>query len=156
MESLRPGHFKDFWAKGLRPLEAMIGFVDIPSRQTQEAVSHRFETDGHLVIYSAPGMGKSSLLQTMVMDLSRQLTPEHLHVYLFDFGTNGLLPLRDLPHVADNFLLDDTEKLTKVMARFKAEMADRKKRFSRHAVSNITFYRLIDKSNNIIFYFNGL
>ncbi|MFU2181718.1 type VII secretion protein EssC [Streptococcus pluranimalium] len=143
VESLRPGHFKDFWANGLRPLEAMIGFVDIPSRQTQEAVSHRFETDGHLVIYSAPGMGKSSLLQTMVMDLSRQLTPEHLHVYLFDFGTNGLLPLRDLPHVADNFLLDDTEKLTKVMTRFKAEMADRKKRFSRHAVSNITFYRQV-------------
>lgn len=28
------------------------------------------------------------------------------HMYLFDFGTNGLMPVTDIPHVADYFTVD--------------------------------------------------
>ncbi|HEM4666203.1 TPA: type VII secretion protein EssC, partial [Streptococcus suis] len=86
-------------------------------------------------------MGKSTFVQTLVMDLARQLTPEELHFYLLDFGTNGLLPLRDLPHTADLLMAEDTEKLTKFMRRIKDELAKRKAAFSRYAVPNLTLYR---------------
>ncbi|HEM4666114.1 TPA: type VII secretion protein EssC, partial [Streptococcus suis] len=86
-------------------------------------------------------MGKSTFVQTLVMDLARQLTPEELHFYLLDFGTNGLLPLRDLPHTADLLMAEDTEKLTKFMRRIKEELAKRKAAFSRYAVPNLTLYR---------------
>ncbi|WP_449454162.1 FtsK/SpoIIIE domain-containing protein, partial [Streptococcus suis] len=100
LQDLRPQGFKDLWGQA-SGLVARLGMVDIPSRQSQEVLEHDFEKDGHIALFSSPGMGKSTFVQTLVMDLARQLTPEELHFYLLDFGTNGLLPLRDLPHTAD-------------------------------------------------------
>ncbi|HEM2824869.1 TPA: type VII secretion protein EssC, partial [Streptococcus suis] len=132
--------FKDLWGQA-SGLVARLGMVDIPSRQSQEVLEHDFEKDGHIALFSSPGMGKSTFVQTLVMDLARQLTPEELHFYLLDFGTNGLLPLRDLPHTADLLMAEDTEKLTKFMRRMKDELAQRKAAFSRYAVPNLTLYR---------------
>ncbi len=47
------------------------------------------------------------------MDVARQHSQEHLHVYLVDLGTNGLLPLKGLPHVADTITIDESEKCLK-------------------------------------------
>ncbi|HEM3492824.1 TPA: type VII secretion protein EssC [Streptococcus suis] len=140
LQDLRPQGFKDLWGQA-SGLVARLGMVDIPSRQSQEVLEHDFEKDGHIALFSSPGMGKSTFVQTLVMDLARQLTPEELHFYLLDFGTNGLLPLRDLPHTADLLMAEDTEKLTKFMRRIKDELAQRKAAFSRYAVPNLTLYR---------------
>ncbi|HEL2041609.1 TPA: type VII secretion protein EssC, partial [Streptococcus suis] len=140
LQDLRPQGFKDLWGQA-SGLVARLGMVDIPSRQSQEVLEHDFEKDGHMTLFSSPGMGKSTFVQTLVMDLARQLTPEELHFYLLDFGTNGLLPLRDLPHTADLLMAEDTEKLTKFMRRMKDELAKRKAAFSRYAVPNLTLYR---------------
>ncbi|MEG3268177.1 FtsK/SpoIIIE domain-containing protein, partial [Streptococcus suis] len=140
LQDLRPQGFKDLWGQA-SGLVARLGMVDIPSRQSQEVLEHDFEKDGHIALFSSPGMGKSTFVQTLVMDLARQLTPEELHFYLLDFGTNGLLPLRDLPHTADLLMAEDTEKLTKFMRRMKEELAQRKAAFSRYAVPNLTLYR---------------
>ncbi|MFX3958722.1 FtsK/SpoIIIE domain-containing protein [Streptococcus suis] len=140
LQDLRPQDFKDLWGQA-SGLVARLGMVDIPSRQSQEVLEHDFEKDGHIALFSSPGMGKSTFVQTLVMDLARQLTPEELHFYLLDFGTNGLLPLRDLPHTADLLMAEDTEKLTKFMRRMKEELAKRKAAFSRYAVPNLTLYR---------------
>ena len=48
------------------------------------------------------------------MDLARKQSPENLTMYLLDFGTNGLAPLTQLPHVADSLLLDQTEKNSEI------------------------------------------
>ena len=142
VQDLRTEDFKVLWQKSHQgSLSAIFGMVDLPSQQAQEVISHDFDKDGNLVLYSAPGMGKSTFLQTLVMDLARQNTPDLMHFYLFDFGTNGLLPLRKLPHVADSFLMEDSEKLTKFMLRMQEEVALRKKLFSRYGVSNIGLYR---------------
>ena len=142
VQDLRTEDFKVLWQKSHQgSLSAIFGMVDLPSQQAQEVISHDFDKDGNLVLYSAPGMGKSTFLQTLVMDLARQNTPDLMHFYLFDFGTNGLLPLRKLPHVADSFMMEESEKLTKFMLRMQEEVALRKKLFSRYGVSNIGLYR---------------
>ncbi len=140
-QDLRPSAFQDLWQQSTGSLKALIGLVDLPSQQAQKVCYHDFEVDGNVVLFSAPGNGKSTFLQTLTMDLARQNTPELLHCYLFDFGTNGLLPLRSLPHVADSFMMEDSEKITKFILRMKTEMATRKKRFSQYGVSNIKLYR---------------
>ncbi|WP_081214656.1 type VII secretion protein EssC, partial [Streptococcus gallolyticus] len=140
-QDLRPSAFQDLWQQSTGSLKALIGLVDLPSQQDQRIIYHDFETEGNLILYAAPGMGKSTFLQNLIMDLTRQNTPELLHCYLFDFGTNGLLPLRSLPHVADSFMMEDSEKITKFILRMKTEMATRKKRFSQYGVSNIKLYR---------------
>lgn len=113
----------DLWSKA-PSYKAVLGFMDIPSQQAQEVAYHDFEDDGHLSIFAGPSMGKSTALQTVTMDLARHNSPEFLDLYLFDFGTNGLLPLRRLPHVADFFTIDDDEKIAKFIARIKVEMSD--------------------------------
>lgn len=146
VQDLRQENFQELWQKENR-LEAIIGIVDIPSKQRQLTLSHNFEDDGNLVIYSGPTMGKSTILQTIVMDLARQNKPDLLHINLFDFGTNGLLPLRNLPHVADFFTVDDTEKLNKFIKRIQKEITHRKRIFSRYAVANISLYRKLSEEN---------
>src|SRR5699024_2405467 len=81
-----------------------------------------------------------TFLQTVVMDLARTHHPGRLHTYLLDFGTNGLLPLKDLPHVADTLMIDETEKIGKLMRRLQENMKTRKRKLSKHGVANIAMY----------------
>ncbi|MBC1667862.1 type VII secretion protein EssC, partial [Listeria welshimeri] len=87
-----------------------------------------------------------------VMDLARQHNPEQLHVYLLDFGTNGLLPLIDLPHVADTMMVDEVEKVQKFIRRISEVMKYRKKLLSKYRVANIEQYEKASKDEipNII------
>ncbi|MFI3886555.1 type VII secretion protein EssC [Streptococcus parauberis] len=133
---------EDLWAQA-PSYQTVLGFMDIPSQQAQEVARHNFDEDGHLSVFSGPSMGKSTALQTIAMDLVRHNSPEFLHLYLFDFGTNGLLPLRRLPHVADFFTIDDEEKITKFITRIKAEMSARKKALSRYNVASAKLYRQV-------------
>ncbi|MFP9084426.1 FtsK/SpoIIIE domain-containing protein, partial [Enterococcus faecalis] len=75
--------------------------MDVPSEQSQRNFDFDVEELSHTVIYGSPGFGKSVALQTLIMNFARLNTPEQVQFNLFDFGTNGLLPLKDLPHVVD-------------------------------------------------------
>lgn len=128
------------WAGEKQPLTAMLGIVDIPSRQAQEPLELNLSKEGHLAIYSSPGYGKSTFLQTVLLGLARQHNPERLHAYLLDFGTNGLLPLRQLPHIADTIGIDDDEKIGKFIRRMSDELKRRKKLLSEYAVASLEMY----------------
>lgn len=47
-------------------------------------------------------------------------------MYLFDFGTNGLMPVSDVPHVADYFTVDQEDKIAKSIKRINQLISDRK------------------------------
>ena len=128
------------WLEAKAPLRPVVGTVDIPSRQTQDTLRLDLSRDGHLALFASPGYGKSTFLQTLVMDLARSHNPEHLHVYLLDLGTNGLLPLRGLPHVADTLTVDDGQKAQKLTARLEAEIKRRKRRLSEYSVANLEMF----------------
>lgn len=130
----------DAWDAPKSPLRPVVGTVDIPGRQTQETLRLDLSGDGHLAVFASPGYGKSTFLQTLVMDLARVHSPEHLHVYLLDLGTNGLLPLQGLPHVADTITVEDERKVRKFVDRTEAEMKRRKQLLSAYAVANLPMY----------------
>ncbi len=139
----RKESFKDLWKKKASHIIALVGMVDIPSKQRQEVGKYDITKDGNLAIFGGPGMGKSSLIQTIVMDLARQFSPETLNFYIFDFGASALFSLRQLPHVADFFSVDDEEKLTKFIPRLKKEMSRRKRLFNRYDVNNKDMYEAV-------------
>ena len=157
LPELRAVDFEKIWQNGIHSLKALIGVADLPSRQSQETIYHDFGKDGNLVIFSAPSMGKSTLLQTIILDLAYQNTPSQMELYLFDFGTNGLLPLRNLPHVADNFTLDDDEKIKKFMMRMTSIISERKHLFKEYTASNIDMYRKLSGQTlpNILIVIDG-
>ena len=78
-----------------------FALLDLPEKQEQLVFDFDLEEYSHFAILGSAGFGKSTALQTFVLNMARMNSPEQIHFYLFDFGTNGLLPLRDLPHVAD-------------------------------------------------------
>ena len=128
------------WQKRTDP-SVLIGVADIPQAQKQEAVAIDLSKDGNILLYGSPGTGKTTFLQTVAMDLARKQSPENLILYLLDFGTNGLAPLTQLPHVADSLLLDQTEKIQKFIRIINRELDRRKKLLSEHGVGTIALYR---------------
>ena len=128
------------WQRRTAP-NVLIGVADIPQAQKQEAVAIDLSKDGNILLYGSPGTGKTTFLQTVAMDLARKQSPENLTMYLLDFGTNGLAPLTQLPHVADSLLLDQTEKIQKFIRIINRELDRRKKLLSEHGVGTIALYR---------------
>ncbi|KYG26020.1 type VII secretion protein EssC [Alkalihalobacillus trypoxylicola] len=132
--------YLDAWQEPKKPLRATIGLVDQPEMQSQTPLTVDLSKDGHMAVYSSPGYGKSTFLQTVVLGLAKKHNPEHLHVFLLDFGTNGLLPLKDVPHVADTILVDETEKVEKFVRLLSSNMKERKQLLSSFGVANISMY----------------
>ncbi|NQP43633.1 type VII secretion protein EssC, partial [Streptococcus suis] len=129
------------WSGFNEELEVILGLLDKPSQQAQEPLSINLSQDGHLLMYGAPATGKTTFLQTTVLDLARHYSPSELHIYLMDFGTSGLVPMGDLPHVADVFLLDQGEKIGKFIRLLEKEINRRKKLLTEHRVGTLSMYR---------------
>lgn len=132
--------YQNLWEQPKQALEPVVGFADFPSEQDQRNLKIPLTKDGHLAVFSSPGYGKSTFIQTAVLDLARTHNPSHLHVYLLDFGTNGLLPLKNLPHVSDTILVDENEKIGKLLRRLESEMKSRKKKLSDYGVATMEMY----------------
>ncbi|MGV3312315.1 type VII secretion protein EssC, partial [Streptococcus suis] len=129
------------WSGVNEELEVLLGLLDKPSQQAQAPLSINLSQDGHLILYGAPATGKTTFLQTVVLDLARHYSPSELHFYLLDFGTSGLVPMGDLPHVADVFLLDQGEKIGKFIRLLEKEINRRKKQLTEHRVGTLSMYR---------------
>ena len=125
-QDLHPIEFKEAWKEPKKALKATIGLLDQPELQAQSPLTLDLTKDGHVAVYSSPGYGKSTFIQSLIMDLARQHNPENLNVYLVDLGTNGLLPLKNLPHVADLIRIEETAKCLKLVDRISTEMKVRK------------------------------
>ncbi|MFB6468431.1 type VII secretion protein EssC [Cytobacillus sp. Hz8] len=132
--------YKMAWDEEKKPLEVTFGLLDIPEMQAQEPLTLNLSSDGHLAVFASPGFGKSTFLQSIAMDIARQQNPERVHMYLIDLGTNGLLPLKELPHVADTILVDDEIKINKWIRRLKNELKERKQKLSKYGVANLQMY----------------
>ena len=131
--------------------------MDIPTEQRQKDYHFDLEKMGHTVFYGSPGFGKSLALQTLVLNLARLNTPEQVQINLFDFGTNGLLPLKDLPHVVDLTRFDEEEKLVKFLKRIDQELKNRKEKFALYNVASLSQYeqKSGDKLPAILTIFDG-
>ncbi|MGM0165618.1 type VII secretion protein EssC [Enterococcus sp. AZ135] len=127
------------WKKERR-LAVPLGLMDIPTRQEQVNFDFDLESFSHTAVYGSPGFGKSTLLQTLLMNLARQNNPEQVQFNLFDFGTNGLLPLKELPHVVDHVRLEEEEKLLKFLKRIRTEIQRRKDAFTAYGVASLSQY----------------
>ncbi|MUK87585.1 type VII secretion protein EssC [Ornithinibacillus sp. L9] len=137
---IHPVNYQEAWQEPKKVLHAMIGLLDQPELQKQSPLAIDLTKDGHIAVFSSPGYGKSTFLQTVAMDLVRQHNPAHLHLYLLDFGTNGLLPLKNIPHVADTILIDDLEKVGKFIRILTNTIKERKQKLSNYGVANMTMY----------------
>lgn len=90
-----------------KPLSVDIGIVDNPYASEQRLLTVDL-TRGPLVLFGAPGWGKTTFLRTMMIALAAKHSPQELHFYALDFGKGGLNVIKALPHLGAS--IDSTEE----------------------------------------------
>lgn len=129
------------WQPVDRWLEPVVGLVDDPVAQHQGPLRLPLARDGHMAVYSAPGLGKTTFLQTLVTSLARSYSPEDVHLYLLDFGGRSLNLFAALPHVGAVILADESERLGRLLRHLTREMEVRRTRFAELGVNTLAAYR---------------
>ncbi|HEX9371600.1 MAG TPA: FtsK/SpoIIIE domain-containing protein, partial [Roseiflexaceae bacterium] len=92
------------WLDGaLRPV---AGLVDDPAEARQNPL--RFDLSrSHLAVFGDSGMGKTTLLRTIVVSLAATHSPDELHAYILDLGGRNFRSLEGLPHVGAVIYADE-------------------------------------------------
>ena len=145
------------WNSEEEKLRVTIGMIDDPRSQSQYPLQLDLAVTGHVAIFGAPGVGKTTLLQTTILSMALSYPPNAVQMYLMDFGGGNLLLFRDLPHVGDVILADDAEKIGKFTQLIQAEIQKRKKAFSACGASSITAYQQLTGTQlpNIILFLDN-
>ncbi|MET0960455.1 MAG: type VII secretion protein EssC, partial [Psychrobacillus psychrotolerans] len=129
-----------------------IGMIDEPEKQSQSPIAYNWTKDGNLGVFGSSGYGKSYTLLTTILGLAENLSPEEANFYLLDYGNGSLLPLRQLPHTADYFTIDEELKREKLVKLMKEEITKRKVTFQQSEVSNIHMYNNLSKEKLPLLY----
>ncbi len=128
------------WKSCMDMLDPIVGLYDEPERQMQNVVDVNFGKNGHLLLYGAPGTGKTTFLQTLIYSLAKRYSPEFVNMYVLDFGSRSLSYCKTLPHVADVLFSDDEDKIKKLFQRIASELGARKKALAEYGVGNLISY----------------
>jgi S-DNA-T family DNA segregation ATPase FtsK/SpoIIIE len=132
--------------------EIYLGLIDEPEKQSQTPYSYQLMDDGNIAIFGSSGYGKSHTVMLLLLSIAARLSPEEAHYYVIDYGNGTLLPLRQLPHTADYFQLDQELKIDKFMRIVKDEISRRKQLFQLQEVSSIKMYNSLSKNKLPLMY----
>lgn len=117
-----------------------LGILDDPERQRQAPVRIDLAAQNILIVGAAQ-FGKSNLLQTILLQLVQQYTPQALWVYIIDFASLAMSSFDKLPHVGGVVLPDEDEKLRNLLKLLNEESERRKKRLAEVGFSSFASYR---------------
>ena len=106
-------------------LTVSLGITDIPEIQKQKELKHSFVKEGNLLFVASAGFGKTVFLTTVLMSLAISYDVDDLNYYILDYGNNGCMPLKGLPHTAEYIALDDKERYWKFKKRITEEITIR-------------------------------
>ena len=129
------------WIESDGTVKPIVGMLDDPHNQSQYPLSFNISEDGHFVIYGAPGTGKTTMLQTLVMSLCRSHTPQDVNIYIMDFGGWNMGIFKDFPHIGGIANDNDNERIEKTARLIMKELEERKRKFAAEGVGNIISYR---------------
>lgn len=122
-----------------------IGIIDDPKNQAQYPLCADFTGSGHMAVYGAPVTGKTTFLQTLMMALVTQYTPDEVQIYAMDFGSYGLRAFAGFPHVGGIADAEEDEKLKRLAKLLTQEQARRKRLFASLGIGSIRSYRQMER-----------
>jgi DNA segregation ATPase FtsK/SpoIIIE, S-DNA-T family len=128
----------DWGRSAMRPL---IGLIDNPYKASQKPLRIDF-TNGHAVVFSASGRGKTTFLQTVITSLALNHSPDELHIYILDFGGRAMTIIGDLPHVGAVITAEEEERVMRVLRKVSDIIDHRQVIFSEAKANSLDAYNL--------------
>jgi DNA segregation ATPase FtsK/SpoIIIE, S-DNA-T family len=111
-------------------LAVAIGLADEPSTQRQYPFMLDLAAEGNVAIYGGPGVGKTTVLRTLALQLAERFGPERLHLYGLDFASRGLMPLEKLPHCGGIVTGDQLDRVRRVIDMASSELLARQEQLA--------------------------
>lgn len=101
----------------------------------------------HGLIAGTTGSGKSETLQTYILSLAVNFSPEDIAFFIIDFKGGGMANLfSDLPHVAGQISNLSGNQVRRAMISIKSENMRRQRIFGEYGVNNINHYTRLYKN----------
>jgi DNA segregation ATPase FtsK/SpoIIIE-like protein len=135
-KALWPG--VDWRHEALRPV---VGLVDDPAEARQTPLE--FDLSRNLVVFGDSGMGKTSLVRTVLTSLAATHSPDELHIYVLDLGGRNFRSLEDLPHVGRVIYTDEEayeERLHRLLNKLSRMIGERQQHLSNADANNLYEY----------------
>ncbi|MGM9583146.1 MAG: FtsK/SpoIIIE domain-containing protein, partial [Phascolarctobacterium sp.] len=120
-----------------------VGMVDYVRTQEQKPLTFDLCATGHVGLYGASGMGKTTFLQTMVYSMVKGYgyTPEELNIYAMDFGGRNLGYLKELPHTGGVVFADESQKVSSLISLLQETIEERKQLLANSNCGTFSEYR---------------
>ena len=102
----------------------------------------------HGLIAGTTGSGKSETLQTYILSLALNFSPDDVGFFLIDYKGGGMANLFDgLPHMIGQISNLSGNQVKRAMVSIKSENKRRQRIFNEHGVNNINLYTRLYKNN---------
>ena len=102
----------------------------------------------HGLVAGTTGSGKSETLQTYILSLAINFSPNDVGFFVIDFKGGGMANLfTDLPHMIGQISNLSGNQVRRAMVSIKSENMRRQRIFTEHGVNNINLYTRLVKNN---------
>lgn len=102
----------------------------------------------HGLVAGTTGSGKSETLQTYILSLAVNFSPDDVAFFIIDFKGGGMANLFDgLPHMAGQISNLSGNQVQRAMISIKSENMRRQRVFAEHGVNNINLYTRLYKNH---------
>ena len=138
-------------------LNPLIGEIDNPSKQSQELFTLPLSKMGNTIIFGTVGSGKAKMLYTIIYTMIANHSVEELNIYIMDFDSETLTAFSDAPQVGGVVLIDEEEKIDKLLIMLAKEINERKKKYIDYGGDYNSYNsKVSDKDPAIVLFVNNI
>ncbi|HEV2780928.1 MAG TPA: FtsK/SpoIIIE domain-containing protein [Actinophytocola sp.] len=109
------------------PLCVLLGLVDRPTAQAQDAFELDLERTGPIAVGGTVRTGRSTALRAIAAGLCAATGPDTVHIYGLDCGNRALAPLAELPHSGAIVDAEDSMRVARLLDWLDGEVRRRQR-----------------------------
>ena len=128
------------WCDSHNECSAVVGVMDDPKYQVQRFLDVDFKNLGNLFVYGASGVGKSTLVKTLVYSLCCEYKPSCLNIYMVNINSRSMDYYSYAPHI--NQVAYNKEEVNDLFKKVLDEFDLRKRIFESLDISSLDNYEI--------------